>query len=141
MDESGFVDYIVEKYENNPNSNVDRFGKEYVKESFSVRVELADETRLSWGESYIGTPFRNTVERRDPTYPKLKSGEMDKQELATDVRNDIIRFPSVNDFVETESAGQSRFRTEMVGVHTGVVAVVRKDGYAVCPDESQTVSV
>lgn len=134
MNKREFAQYVKERYENDPNGSFDRFGKQYVQEgSFDIQVIIDQDGELSWGESYIGTNFGSTVDYGD-TYNQLTSGQMQKQELAENVRQRIGRNPRQIDFVKKEDR-------EVKQVYTGVVVVVRDNGYAIYPDREKTINV
>lgn len=135
MDKREFADYVKERYENNPNGRFDRFGKEYIKDGkFGIKVKLAENTDLSWAESYLGTGFGSTQDYGD-TYRGLKSGDMSKQDLIGDVRERILRSPRQINFVEKND------NREVTEVYTGVVVIIRQNGYAIYPDPDSTISV
>ena len=134
MDRQEFVEYVKERYEQEPNGSFDRFGEEYIQDGrFDIRVILDEESELTWGESYIGTNFGSTVDYGD-TYNQITSGQMQENELAEEVRERIGRNPRQIDFVQKENR-------EVAKVYTGVVVVVRRNGYAIYPDPQKAVEL
>jgi len=135
MDKKAFVEYVKEQYERNPNGQFDRSGREYIENGrFDIEVRLAENTDLSWSESYLGTSFGSTQDYGD-TYKSLKSGDTNEQDLIDDVRERILRSPRQTNFVKKNDD------REVIEVYTGVVVVVRQNGYAIYPNPESTVEV
>lgn len=127
MNKNQFAQYVKKMYEYNSNGTFDRFGREYVENGdLDVELIVDENCDLSWIESHIGTNFGSTKDD-GKTYKNLKSGNINEQDLIDDVLEKISNYPRQTDFVEKNNG-------EVTGVYTGVVVVVRKDGYSIYPD-------
>lgn len=134
MDEQEFAEIVKERYKRDPNGRLPRQLQEYIRNGdFSIRVAVEGETDLSWVESNLGTAFGSKVDY-GRTYNALTNDNMDENELQETVRDRVLRMPRQIDFVEKEDGSVSR-------VYTGVVAVVKQNGYAIHPDPEKAIPV
>jgi hypothetical protein len=130
MGDKKFAKNIKTSYENNPNGKLNKELRDYVKSSkFEIRVvEEGDD--LSWSESYIGTSFGSTKDY-GKTWDKLKDPDNNysEKDLIDEVRNRVLKWSDrqINFYDKDRDL-----------VYTGLVVIVKKDGYSIYPDEEST---
>lgn len=131
MDKKEFAEYVKQKYKKDPNGCLDRHGIEFIEsDMFNIRV-VEPEKELSWSESFIGTSLGSIVDY-GKTYEKIKSDtDYSKKDLKKEVRQKISKKPRQINFYDKDSEE----------VYVGAVIKLKKDGYAVYPDEKNKISI
>lgn len=127
MNEKDFANYVKDRYKQDPNDNLGKEAKEFIKsEKFNVRV-VENEEKLSWGESYIGTNFGSTQDY-GKTWDKIKDSEnsYSKEDLIEEVKDRVVKWSArqINFYDKDEDL-----------VYTGLVVHLKKNGYSIYPDK------
>jgi hypothetical protein len=132
MDDHEFAEYVRTRYDQGPNDRLDRFGREHIESGdFHIRVELAENTEMNWGESHLGTAFGSCVDYGD-RYRQYDKGDLTDEDLEDEARQRVLRARNALNFMHDKEA------ETVVG---GVVLVLRENGYAIYPDPERLLTL